>query len=164
MPTSSGSVSQTELFNNLSPGEGATSTPEFTTSEMEMLTSILPNRAVEQESESGAGAAPPAPLSVEEEEDLITKRKEVKLMIAVLMQIGFKTRARNEREILQLYQYIGIDSEMDATFLEELLEHLSGLRKPEGHGDGGPPPSLSPRFDELLRWVYEKRGEGRAPK
>ena len=110
--------------------------------------------------EPGPEPAPPAPLSVEEEEQLLTKREEVKFLIRVLLQIGYHKRARNEKEIKQLFQDIDIDSERNATFLEELHDHLRGLRRPGGHGGtSGQPKKLSNiEVQELLRWISEKRG------
>lgn len=78
--------------------------------------------------------APLAPLLVEEEEQLLTKRKEVKFLIRVLLQIGYNKRAWNEKEIKRLFQDIDIDSERNATFLEELHDHLRSLHRPGGHG------------------------------
>ena len=104
--------------------------------------------------------SPPAPLSVEEEEQLLTKREEVKFLIRVLLQIGYNKRARNEKEIKQLFQDIDIDSERNATFLEELHDHLRGLRRPGGHGgtSGQPKKFSNIEVQELLRWISEKRG------
>lgn len=109
--------------------------------------------------EPGPEPAPPAPLSVEEEL-LITKRKEVKFLIRVLLQIGYQKRARNEKEIKQLFQDIDIDSERNASFLEELHDHLQGLRRPGGHGgtSGQPQKFSNIEVQELLRWISEKRG------
>ena len=96
----------------------------------------------------------------EEEEQLLTKREEVKFLIRVLMQIGYNKRARNEKEIKQLFQDIYIDSERNATFLEELHDHLRGLRRPGGHGgtSGQPNKFSNIEVQELLRWISEKRG------
>ena len=104
--------------------------------------------------------SPPAPLSVEEEKHLLTIREEVKFDIRILLQIGYNKRARNEREINQLFQDIDIDSERNATFLKELIDHLRGLRQPGGHGgiSGQPKKFSNIEVQELIRWIFEKRG------
>lgn len=104
--------------------------------------------------------SPPAPLSVEEEKHLLTKREKVKFEIRTLLQIGYNKRARNEREINRLFQDIDIDSERNATFLKELLDHLRGLRQPWGDGgtSGQPTKFSNIEVQELIRWISEKRG------
>lgn len=89
----------------------------------------------------------------EEEEQLLTKREEVKFFIRILMQIGYNKRARNEKEIKQLFQDIDIDNERNATVLEELHDHLRGLRRPGGHGgtSGQPKKFSNIEVQELLR-------------
>ncbi|CAK9187065.1 unnamed protein product [Ilex paraguariensis] len=41
--------------------------------------------------------APPAPLSAEEEQDLLTKREQVKRELRILLRIGYDRRGRNEK-------------------------------------------------------------------
>ena len=110
--------------------------------------------------EPGPEPAPPAPLSVEEEEKLLTKREEVKFLLRGLLQIGYHKRARNEKEIKQLFRDIHIDSEVDAAFLEEIRDHLRDLRQPWGPGgtSGQPTKFSNIEIQELLRWISEKRG------
>jgi hypothetical protein len=119
-----------------------------------------PSPEPEPEPEPGPEPAPPAPLSVEEELLITKKREEVKFLIRVLLQIGYQKRARNEKEIKQLFQDIDIDSERNASFLEELHDHLQGLRRPGGHGgtSGQPQKFSNIEVQELLRWISEKRG------
>jgi len=135
------------------PGSLEISSPGIS---QEVIWGALEEAAPEQE------AAPPAPLSVEEEEEkeLLTKREKVKFEIRTLLQIGYNKRARNEKEINRLFQDIDIDSERNATFLKELLDHLRGLRQPWGDGgtSGQPKKFSNIEVQELLRWISEKRG------
>ncbi|CAK9168352.1 unnamed protein product [Ilex paraguariensis] len=46
--------------------------------------------------------APPAPLSAKEEQDLLTKREQVKRELQILLRIGYGRRGRNEKTVEKL--------------------------------------------------------------
>lgn len=102
--------------------------------------------------------APPAPLSAEEEQHLLTKREDVKLALRVLLQIGYGSRGRNSKTAEKILQDMDIDSERDATFLDELYDHLDGLSRKQGGVHGQPQKLPKKGLEELLRWISEKKG------
>eukprot|EP00268_Persea_americana_P053727 TRINITY_DN610_c3_g1_i1.p3 TRINITY_DN610_c3_g1~~TRINITY_DN610_c3_g1_i1.p3 ORF type:complete len:200 (+),score=23.77 TRINITY_DN610_c3_g1_i1:1157-1756(+) len=103
-------------------------------------------------------APPSPPLSEEEEQDLLTKRGEVKEELRALLRIGYLRKARYEKTIEKMARDIGIDQERDKSFLEELRNHFFELANDLSRGGEQPKRFDKKAMNELLRWISEKKG------
>ena len=96
-----------------------------------------------------------------EDENLLTKRRQVEDELKFLLQLGYHQRGRSYKKGEELLQWIGVANERDPAFLDKLLSRLSELSDRLGARVDRPSQKLSDKEIEALKiWVLNEKDKG----